>query len=339
MTNLLVEESDSVSVVVSDVGEQGPKGDTGTSLHSELTDISTSGHPASTITLEVPPGLVAADVQAAVEELLTKLTQHDHTDTAPIPEAALDIVNTPSDRYVLTYDGNEGRLKWLSSTFYEADLLTVGVGTIVSGSVSSLNTKGDSNTLTIQEVLGVPGYDVQVRFQNVVSFNVIHVYMRYTGGHTCQTQLWNHVGAIWETQSSFNNQNGLIDFEISVADSFKYLDVNGTAYLRFYHPSTGVATHQLLLDSVHLVDSVTGGGGITDHQGLASRSQAESHPGSAISYSNTNTGLVATNVQSAITELQQNKVNATALDGFGKITVSSTPPSNPATNDLWIETL
>ena len=340
---IVIQEQESGNIVIEDtrsiVYEAGGGGGGGATLHAQLSDTDTDGHPASAITIEIPPGLVAADVQAAVEELLTRLNNHNHTDSAPIPESGLDIVNTPADRYILSYDAAEGRLKWLSSVEYAPNQLTVGVGSLITGSVASLLTKNDGNTLDILEVLGIPGFDVQVRFQNVESFNVIRLYMRYTGGHTCQVQLWDVQSSTWDIESSFNSQNGLIDFEIPVNDGGNYIAVNGDVFLRFYHPPTGVVTHHLYLDAVHLLDSTTGGGGITDHAGLQGRSIIDSHPASAISFSHTNTSLISDSVQTALVELDQKKVSADNLSGFSKITVSSNPPSNPSLNDLWVEAI
>jgi hypothetical protein len=334
---VVIQSDDEANIVIEDsrsiLFEGGGNGDV---LHADLSDTAITGHPASVITIEVPLGLVATEVQSAIEELLTKLNQHDHSDSAPVPASGLDIVNAAADRYLLSYDSTEGRLKWLTSTEYIPNQLSVGVGTIITGSIASLLTKNDGNTLDILEVLGIPGFDLQVRFQNVVSFNVIRLFMRYTGGHTCQVQLFNPNTTTWVSQSSFNSQNGLIDFSISVDDGVQFVSVTGDVYLRFYHPSTGIVTHHLYLDAVHLLDSTTGGGGITDHSGLSGRSIAEAHPATAIELS-TVVGMVADNVQSAISELNTMKVSTSQLDGFAKITVNANPPSNPSINDLWVE--
>ena len=89
MSDIFVEVTDEVEVAVAVVSEtvevtagysgpmgpqgatgpQGPQGDPGTTLHAELTDTATDGHPASAITFTPAGGIAATDVQAALEEL------------------------------------------------------------------------------------------------------------------------------------------------------------------------------------------------------------------------------------------------------------------------------
>jgi hypothetical protein len=327
--------------VVVDGAPQGAPGVDGVTDHSLLTGRESDGHPASVITVQTPVGMTAAQAQAAIEELLSFITTHNHTDKGGlIPEAGIDIANPPSDRYLLSYDAATGKFKWLTSTEYAPQSLTVGVGNTVSGNLASLLTRDDADMLLVQEVAGIPGYDVQVTFTGVQTFNSFRAFMRYQGGgsHLCEIDFWNKDTLLWDTKTTFNSQNGLTDVVVVIDNPQEYINA-GSVAVRFYHPITGNTggTHYLHVDSVALVDSTTGGGGITTHSALSGRLDAEAHPASAITFSPT-AGITSNTAQNAIAELGTTKLASTFADGFSKITVGPTQPSNPQLNDLWVDT-
>ena len=74
------------------------------------------------------------------------------------------------------------------------------------------------------------------------------------------------------------------------------------------------------------------GGGVSDHGALTGLSDLD-HPASAII--NTPAGnIVATNVQTAINELDSDKINGS---GVAKITVGTSAPVDPGVGDIWID--
>ena len=334
-----VQELVTPDLVIVESSGQGQPGVGGVTEHAQLTGRESDGHPASVITVQVPSGMTANQAQAAIEELLGFIDAHDHTlQGGAVPEAALDIANAPSDRYIMSYDGVTGKLKWLTSTEYPPSSLSVGLSCPYTGDLSSLLTKNDGNTLIVTELPtgNAPAFDVQVGFTGVTRFNVVRLYMRYTGGHTCSVQLWNKDLLQWDAITSFNSQTGLVDFVVNVDNSDAYINA-GAVTVRFYHPLNGNVSHLLYLDAVHVLDSTTGGGGITDHSGLQGRSTADAHPASAISFSPTG-GVSSTTLQNAVAELDTDKLNATAFSGFGSITVGPVQPASPQLYDLWVDT-
>lgn len=316
---VVVDTDEETTVVISSVGDRGPPGSGGSivAAHSDLTELLDDDHPQYAL---------ADGSRGSFRK-----------SSDPIKPSDLDQNNVPEDRSFLAYSEADQKFSWLSSTYYQPSSLNVTNGTIITGTVASLYTKGDGNTFTLQEVTGVPGFHLTIGFTGVTTFNQLHLYMRYTGGHTCQVQLWNNATTAWQDITSFNNQNGLVDITLNIDDSTNYVNVSEEVTARLYHPSTGVTTHFLYLDYVGLVNAISGGGGVTEHQSLKGRYEAESHPASAIKYT-PYSSLLSTDVQAAINELSDAKLNTTAFSGLSKITVGTTAPSNPAIGDLWIDT-
>lgn len=275
---------------------------------------------------------------ATLEAAPTVGADHDHSggDGAPIPAAGLDTDNTAADGDLMSYSGTTGKMTWLKSITYQPSSGTAVVGNVTAGTYASTQVR-DGSTWTIQEVAGIPGYDVRLQFSTVENFNEIRAYMRYQGGgsHLCEVGLKNGDAATYTTLTSFNSQNGLTDIAIQVDNGPSYIASDGSVEIRFYHPITGNTggTHFLYLDMVNLLLAVTGGGGVTDHRALSNRLDAEAHPASAITVSGS-AGLAATDVQAALAELNTEKL---ASVGITTITASTTAPASPAVGDLWLD--
>ena len=280
-------------------------------IASNLIDLSTVTTGLSgklSTTAQVPSNLVDLSTTAAIA--------HNHTQTyeTKVPVLGVDFTNAGTDRALATYDNATGKFKWATSTTYLPSSLSVPVGTINSGDVSALNAKDDLNILDVQEVTGVPGFEIQVTYNGVDSFNVLRLTERYiaspTSTHLVEIGIWNHVSSAWDVQSSVQNQNGYVSFDLSVANSANYIAA-GSVIVRFYHPITGNGAHNILIDEAVLLDSLTGGGGITDHSALTGLQGTGVHPASSIS--NIAAGnIAASDVQSAINELDTEKQSATA---------------------------
>ena len=252
-----------------------------------------------------------------------------------VADIDLDTDNVAVAGDLMSYSGLTGKMTWLKSVEYVATAGSAITGAVTAGTYASTTVR-DTAPWTIQEVAGIPGYDVQISFSTVENFNEIRAYMRYQGGgsHLCEVALKNGDLATWSTVTSFNSQNGLTDQVIAVDNGPSYIASDGSVTLRFYHPITGNSTaHFLYLDYVALIYAVTGGGGVTDHRALSNRLDAEAHPASAITVSGLSQ-LSATDVQAALLELNTEKV---AGSGVTTITASASAPGTPVVGDLWID--
>ena len=264
-------------------------------------------------------------------------TGHDHIggNGALIPAAGLDTDNAAAAGDLMSYSGTTGKMTWLKTVEYQPSGGTASVGTVTAGTYADAQVRGGV-AWTIQEVVGIPGFDVQLTFSAVANFNEIRAYMRYQGGgsHLCEVGLKDGDAATFTTLTSFNSQNGLTDQIISVDNGPSFIATDGSVTLRFYHPITGNGTtHFLYLDYVALLLAVTGGGGVTDHRALSNRLDAEAHPASSITVSGLSQ-LAATDVQAALLELNTEKV---AGSGVATITSSASAPGSPVVGDLWID--
>lgn len=276
--------------------------------------------------------------QLEARPVVTGGDSHDHAggDGALIPAAGLDTDNSAADGDLMSYSADSGKMTWLKSVTYQPSSGTAVVGTVTAGTYANAQVR-DGSSWTIQEVVGVPGYDVQLTFAGVENFNEIRAYMRYQGGgsHLCEVGLKNGDLASFTTLTSFNSQNGLSDVIVQVDNGPSYIASDGSVTVRFYHPITGNGTtHFLYLDLVNLILAVTGGGGVTDHRALSNRLDAEAHPASAITVSSA-AGLAATDLQAALLELNTEKIEGS---GVAKISVGTSTPAAPAVGDLWIDT-
>lgn len=279
-------------------------------------------------------GAAAAAVQAH-EGAVDPHGQYRKT-SDKITDGDLDSDNAATDGDLMSFSGITGKMTWLKSVTYQPSGGTAVIGTVTAGTAADAQVRGGA-AWTIQEVVGVPGFDVQLTFSSVENFNEIRAYMRYQGGgsHLCEVGIKNGDTATFTTLTSFNSQNGLTDVIIQVDNGPSYIASDGSVTVRFYHPITGNGTsHFLYLDMVNLLLAVTGGGGVTDHRALSNRLDPEAHPASAITVS-ASAGLTATDAQAAFAELNTEKIA-----GFGvtEIHVGTTPPGSPALGTLWLDT-
>lgn len=220
---------------------------------------------------------------------LYALQGHDHTGVGNlVPEAGLDIVNAAADRWILSFSGAQAKLKWISSTTYSATSLNLAVGTLNSGDITSIQTWNDGNSYSFSEVAAAtPGFDLQVSFANIETFNLLRCQFQAnegTGSHKAEFALWNINTSAWDLLTSVKTTNGFVQIDLSVIDPSNYINTGSsdTVIVRIYHPLTGAAGHSDLIEWLVLVDSVVGGGGITEHSALSGLDAAGSHPATAI---------------------------------------------------------
>lgn len=172
-------------------------------------------------------------------------------------------------------------------------------GNTLANAIDSITTARDNKYLVVQEKSGVASstnpLTVQFLFTNITTFNTINTRSFYTGSiaHNMSIQLWNYTTSAWDTYGTFSGETDYVSRSLEVFNHTPYVS-GGNVKLQFIHLSTGVATHDIRFDYVALCDG--GGGG-----GSASIA-------SAVAYTPTG-GIAAANVQTAINELDVDKMN------------------------------
>ena len=150
---------------------------------------------------------------------------------------------------------------------YSANAITMGsYGTYNSGNLDSILVFGDyatpSGYYSINDTATAPGFEVFVRFDNVVQFNKVVLNINYTttSPHTVDIDVFNYNTSAWDTIGTYSGLNGWTQFALGVISSTPYLSGN-TANVRIYHVSTGNISHNTKIDYVALEDSLQGGQG------------------------------------------------------------------------------
>jgi len=178
----------------------------------------------------------------------------------------------PTPNKVDVIEGSAGKFKfpwmtWLFN-FYEwvrldkADnytysvpsSLTVVAGGTPVGTVTDLQTLNDGNEYNLPEASGVPGIDLECDFTGVTSIRGLVLNARYVGStaHEVQVRLKNYSGGddIFMRMSSTTSNNYRT---VLIPDDTNYIS-NGAAQVNFYHPITGVPSHDLYIDYVSILE-------------------------------------------------------------------------------------
>jgi len=136
---------------------------------------------------------------------------------------------------------------------------TVVTGTLSSGTVSDVQTWQDGNEVHITEVTGVPGFDVQYTFPNVTSIAEIMVGFYYVGSstHDCVVEIYDDTNAVWKellSQSGTGLSHNLRYVAFPDTDNMSdYINGSSEVKIRFYHPQTGNASHDLYIDYMAVI--------------------------------------------------------------------------------------
>lgn len=137
--------------------------------------------------------------------------------------------------------------------------IIINAGTLNGGTIADLTTR-NGDYVDIQEVAATPGFDVELLFTTSEEHHKVAIWGRYEGGntHEVEVQAYNYITTSWvdlraATKDIPNTtEDNFWEFEIPGTKS-DYIS-GGTQKIRIYHTSAGNATHQLLLDKVHLQD-------------------------------------------------------------------------------------
>ena len=140
---------------------------------------------------------------------------------------------------------------------------TVTTGTLTSGTVADVQTWMDGNEVHISEVTGSPGFDIEYTFTNVTDFCEILVAFYYVGSgtHNCEVSIYDDTNAVW--REIFNQAGAGLSHNTrftafpDVANVANYINASDEVKLRFYHPVSGNASHDLYIEYVSIVGTAT----------------------------------------------------------------------------------
>ena len=139
---------------------------------------------------------------------------------------------------------------------YPADSIALITGTLDSGDVTDIQTKNDSNVYHVDEVTGTPGFSIEVTFTGVTHFNSVKTQQWYMGSatHVVNLQLWNYDTLDWDTIGVIQDESAQTPFEVGDIDHANYIQ-NEEAKVRYYHATSGNASHEILIDYCSLWNS------------------------------------------------------------------------------------
>jgi hypothetical protein len=135
--------------------------------------------------------------------------------------------------------------------------MTVNTGTLISGSVSSVASWQDGDYIEIQEASGVPGFDIEFTFTGITTFSFLSSSSYYDGSssHHVTISLYDNVASSWKilyTYSAGNNYNYRFS-DIPTDNIEKFISDSREVKIRFYHPVSGDASHDLFIDYLALI--------------------------------------------------------------------------------------
>lgn len=158
------------------------------------------------------------------------------------------------------------------TTTYAAASLSLPVGVYNSGSLSDIQTFSDGNVYDVQEVTGVPGFNVVIGFTGVTVFNrvVLNVAYTNTATHLVSVDIYNNNTTAWDSVGVFRGLEGYTQFQLGVIDSTPYVNA-GAVTIRIYHVSSGSTAHSFQVDYAVLQQALAGPQGIPGPTGASSQ--------------------------------------------------------------------
>jgi len=134
------------------------------------------------------------------------------------------------------------------------DSYTIFEGTYISGDIDSL-VSIDDDKLIIEEITTPLGMDVEFHFNNVTTFESVNVDLQYTGvgtSHIVDLEIYNQDSMEWVTLQEFSLGEEF-DLNFPLAQTGRFIDVNGTVKTRIHHPQIGSTSHQIEIDRMVLL--------------------------------------------------------------------------------------
>ena len=156
----------------------------------------------------------------------------------------------------------------VTEVIYAPNSITVTTGTYSAGDVDSVTTLCDDDTYDVDEVSGIPGFDIRFNYTSVVEFNRVWFHLTYTpaSSHIPQIEVYNYDTSDWDIVDSFTARADIQFIEVVIPDDENYIDESGNAIVRIYHNESGNPTHSILIDYAAIVKA--GFGTIKEHGSL-----------------------------------------------------------------------
>ena len=127
------------------------------------------------------------------------------------------------------------------------------VAAAVIGDITDIQVLNDGNELELQESGGTPGFDLHLRFDNIIRFTKLAFKAKYDpGSHYIEVHLFNYVTGVFDVWITIEQTAGMNYRFIDIPDSEKYIK-NSSVVFAFDHVPSGVASHRFFIDYVALV--------------------------------------------------------------------------------------
>jgi hypothetical protein len=212
---------------------------------------------------EVSTGILSVLGAIGIEELST-----DPVDPAEGKSVIWqsDGTTTGDDGDILIKEQSGGVVEQISLKYKDAtpSSITLNTGTHISGTVADTQTMFDGNVYHVDEVTGVPGFDIEFNFtgvDRVPTFIVARWIYDGSSTHFCTWDIYNYTTSTWDQVRMFKTSEAYfasMTMYIPRASNGDYVDGGGNAKLRVYHHTSGNASHDMQIDYVGLTHSLQG---------------------------------------------------------------------------------
>jgi len=169
-----------------------------------------------------------------------------------------------------------------ASTTYLVNTYNVTAGTSDVGNYTDLWVANDGFTANVSEATGSSPLIVIMNFTEVDTFNTILMRVWYDGGSGHQTEvgLWDYDDSQYEeAYGSLTDMSGFAYVSFDVYDPTSHIE-DGIVSLRLDHTNNGIASHDLFLDYVVLIQG-TSVVTVHEHDALSGRNDIlTNHPNS-----------------------------------------------------------
>ena len=162
----------------------------------------------------------------------------------------------------VSQEGN-ARINWAKKTAASVTITTGG--TDASSVVENLQTECDGNIFHLDEATGSPCIDFYVEFTSITAFNWVSIRGSYAGSatHAIGILLYDWVAAAWKHKNDMQDVCYDVTAQQEVIENKSFFvptDTNfigtgadaGKVRVRFVHPVSGNASHDIYIDEVAL---------------------------------------------------------------------------------------
>lgn len=134
-------------------------------------------------------------------------------------------------------------------------------GSVDSGSYTDTHTDNGTRHV-INETTGTPGFDFDYTFEGVPAGKMnVHLNGYYDGdvAHNVKIRAWDYNFSAWTNLTAdaqdFPDESSDQEYKFFLSDTDFYS--GGQVKIQFYHTSAGNATHDMLIDHLHLATTTT----------------------------------------------------------------------------------